>query len=136
LLLPALLTAFRKRQYGKVDYIRTASIFRSRQALLDYEEALALESRVDEAFGGNGDSIAQSPAQKAPLKGKDLKGKGKVKAEMAPSKNSSRVEGAKAVQEIWTSVYDHWKGLVACKDEAEKVQGLERFDCGASVLPI
>ena len=132
LLLPALLSAFHKRQYVKVNYIRTASIFPSRQALLDYEEMLALEWRVDEALSGNRNTARNSPKQKPILKGKGAKGNSRAKVETTPSENKSRVQCAKMVRDIWMSIYDRWKALVACEEERAE-RGLERFECGASV---
>lgn len=127
LLLPALLTAFRKRRHAETHYVRTTGVFPSRQALLDYEEALALEARIDEALSGQIQAIVH-PSLKNP------QGKGKAKEKDISSSVGRRIEGARIVRDIWTDVYDRWKVLVSCNDGEEKSPGLERFDCGTSGL--
>ena len=125
LLLPALLTAFRKRRHAETHYVRTTAVFPSRQALLEYEEYLALETRIEEAF---------SSQAVLHLSSKKVQGKGKLKEKEGSSFISRRVEGARVVRDIWTDVYDRWKVLISCKDEEDRPSGLERFDCGTSVL--
>jgi fanconi-associated nuclease 1 len=132
LALPALLTAFRKRHHADTSYIRTAGVFPSRQALIDYEEALGLEAHIDEALSGQTQVVASPPA----TSDKSAQGKGKGNAaEKGPlSSISPRVESARVVRKIWTEVNDRWKTLVNVTDVQERSPGLERFDCGAPVL--
>ena len=128
LLLPALLTAFRKRRHADTNYIRTAGVFSSRQALLDYEEALALEARIDEALSGQTLAVDQPS-----IFSRKSQGKGKTKEKTQSLATSPRVEAAKVTREIWTEVYDRWKVLVSITGEQEKPPGLERFDCGMRI---
>jgi fanconi-associated nuclease 1 len=127
-LLPALLAAFQKRRHADTHYVRT-DVFSSRQALLDYEEALALEARVEEA-------LLSTVARPQTLSQKVQAGeKGKKTKEMALSLSiSPRVEAANVVRDIWKDVYDRWKVLVNLKDENKSSPGLERFDCGTPVI--
>ncbi|OJA16026.1 hypothetical protein AZE42_04282 [Rhizopogon vesiculosus] len=53
LLLPALLSRFKKRSYASVTSTRTRDIWPTREALLAYEEALEQEGIVDAAFAGD-----------------------------------------------------------------------------------
>ena len=130
LALPALLTAFRKRRHVDISYVRTCGIFSSRQALLDYEEALALEGRIDEALSGQTPMVDSAPASSYRSAQRKVKAK-----EKEPSSNvNPRVEAAKAVREIWIEVYDRWKVLVNVTGDPERLPGLERFDCGMPVL--
>ncbi|KAF8514069.1 VRR-NUC domain-containing protein [Gautieria morchelliformis] len=123
LLLPALLAAFQKRRHADTYYVRT-DVFSSRQALLDYEEALILEARVEEALS----SVVARP--RALSKKAQAREGGKAK-EMALSLSTSpRVEAAKVVRGISMGVYDRWKVLVDLKDEDKGSPSLERFDCG------
>ncbi|KDR73715.1 hypothetical protein GALMADRAFT_251523 [Galerina marginata CBS 339.88] len=55
LLLPALLTVFKKRDYTRYEYVRSDSIWSSREELLDYEAALELEKLLDELIEGSDD---------------------------------------------------------------------------------
>ncbi|TFK36369.1 VRR-NUC domain-containing protein [Crucibulum laeve] len=48
LLLPALLTRFNKRVYPEYSHARNGAIWATREDLLKYEQALALEARIDE----------------------------------------------------------------------------------------
>jgi hypothetical protein len=49
-LLPIILSWSRKRKYPKCPYRRTTTIFKSREHLLAYENALEIEERVDKAL--------------------------------------------------------------------------------------
>ncbi|KAG1827560.1 uncharacterized protein BJ212DRAFT_1443532 [Suillus subaureus] len=53
LLLPALLSRFKKRSYASIAFIRTKDIWPTRDALLAYEQALEQEEIVDAMFDGN-----------------------------------------------------------------------------------
>ncbi|KAG0701782.1 hypothetical protein DFH29DRAFT_982609 [Suillus ampliporus] len=53
LLLPALLSRFKKRSYARVAFTRTKEIWPTREALLTYEQALEQEELVDAALAGN-----------------------------------------------------------------------------------
>ena len=43
---PAILVRYKKRNYVQYEHERTKSIFRSREELLEYEEALAAEAKM------------------------------------------------------------------------------------------
>ncbi|KAG2064112.1 hypothetical protein BDR04DRAFT_1130893 [Suillus decipiens] len=53
LLLPALLSRFKKRAYADISSARTKDIWPTRDALLAYEKALEQEELVDAVFAGN-----------------------------------------------------------------------------------
>lgn len=95
---------------------------------MDYEEALILEARIDEALSGQMQAVVRPLSTSA-------QEKGNPKGKESSSNIGRRVEGAKVVREIWADIYERWKVLVACKDERERLHGLERFDCGTFVLP-
>ena len=50
MLLPLILSRARKRIYPKYDYVRTSTIFRSRDYLLAFENALKLEVDIEDAL--------------------------------------------------------------------------------------
>lgn len=145
MLTPALLSRFKKRFYPQYKYVRREDIWPTREALVEYESALALEARVDGILENSGPSRARSVASKTP--GPQFKtpntpalvarGKGKDKENCSMDDDddlkadSPRVQDARLVKEIFESIYLRWKGLVAAKGEDEgRPAGLERFDSG------
>ncbi|THG99844.1 hypothetical protein EW026_g2590 [Hermanssonia centrifuga] len=57
LLTEAILARARRRTYASCDHKRTPNIWPNRRALIDYEEALELESQVDSFFNQNGSNV-------------------------------------------------------------------------------
>ena len=120
-----------------------------REALIEYEEALALEARLDD-FEGNGPGDGFSSVKsKTPAGGFKMprtptsaaKGKGKGK-ENAPldagaddqgNEEGPTVQKARLVKEIFEVAYPKWRHLIAIKGHEEgRPAGLERFDSGES----
>ncbi|KAF9246229.1 VRR-NUC domain-containing protein [Melanogaster broomeanus] len=146
LLLPALLSGFKKRTYTAYKYERTKHIWPTRQALLDYEDALILAGQVDALLGGNVPALAgqaggsKTPAAvplPTPVTPGSAKGKGKAtnldddEVEPKVKPDTARVRGARRVTEIFEHVYPRWQELVRIKGEEDgRRSGLERFDCG------
>lgn len=60
LLTPSILSRAQKRSYASYAYTRTRDIWPSREALLDYEEALQLEAEVDALLEGQGASVSSA----------------------------------------------------------------------------
>ncbi|KAF8163679.1 VRR-NUC domain-containing protein [Crassisporium funariophilum] len=63
LLLPALLTTFKKRNYTTYDHIRDKYIWISRQDLLEYEKALELEKVLDQIMEESDDKNSRRATQ-------------------------------------------------------------------------
>ncbi|KAJ8594289.1 hypothetical protein M405DRAFT_918147 [Rhizopogon salebrosus TDB-379] len=152
LLLPALLSRFKKRSYASVAPTRTRDIWPSREALFAYEEALEQESLIDAALAGDFAAVGAKREFKTPatdgLQSKipvtPSTGSGvlqtpiSMKTVQTPSSakiDSVRVRGARIAKEIFEEVFPHWQALVKVKSEddcAEKARGcgLERFESG------
>jgi len=113
LFLPALLSNFKKRHHAAAEFSRTPDIFPDREAFLKYYDALVLEAEVEETL----------VADDSRLPRKD--GTAKDSASKRPS-----TERAKIVREKWSSVYDHWKELVASEDEVHISPLRARFHHG------
>jgi hypothetical protein len=111
LLLPCILNRARKRSYPTYSYVRTATIFRTRDELLSYEEALRTEAAVDAAFTAK----------------ENFKDPSKPEIMEAPRRTRARV-----VRGIWEKTWDKWAALVAKYGQSEKTTGFERFECGMS----
>ncbi|KIY50727.1 hypothetical protein FISHEDRAFT_56908 [Fistulina hepatica ATCC 64428] len=62
IMLPALLTCFRKRSYANFDVDRTTVVWQSREILLEYERALDLHARISEL---EDEDMRSSPAAAA-----------------------------------------------------------------------
>ncbi|KAI0707651.1 VRR-NUC domain-containing protein [Earliella scabrosa] len=149
LITPAILARAKKRTYASYLYIRTPNIWRSREELIAYEEALALEAEVDALLDGPGwnsgsgqkgrSTMSCTPApmsRKTPVtpgKGKGKAGspvvlKGAVKME---DDEPDRLKNARKVKEILDRVFPTWQDLVAATSEADpERKSLERFECG------
>lgn len=145
----AILARAKKRTYATYVETRTPNIWSARQELLDYEEVIDIEARIDELAGGLGGSArarSRSVASRTPVPtfASPLK---KVKGEEGETrflpdasyvlgdgdgeKESMRVQDAKQVKAIFEKWYDRWKKLVAQQGNEEgRKQGLERFHCG------
>lgn len=115
LLLPQILTQAQKRVYPTYTYTRTLSLFPSRARLLSYEQALLLETEVDDALGEQETLNGRRPFSKHVLEGS---GGGKA----AFGSGLGRREGAEVVRAIWELVWDRWREAVS---EAQ-VEGWER----------
>lgn len=149
ILTPAILTRAKKRAYAAYTYTRTTDIWLTREDLLAYEEALAIEAEVDALLEspsaanstGRGRSTAsRTPALMGgpsrvqtpvtPVKGKasPVASKGVVKTE---PEEKERVKSARAVKDILDDVFPKWVNLVETQREKELPRkGLERFECG------
>lgn len=50
---------------------------------------------------------------------------------------SPRVQGARVIKDIFEVAFPRWKDLVCTKGEEDgRPSGLERFDCGASLVSL
>lgn len=155
LLTPLILGRAKKRSYAKCNPSRRNDIWPNRDALLEYEQALALEAKIDGILEATGNTRARSVASKTPApqfktpgtpntpasgvrrstKSKDKENLDDISVIEEDSKpESSRVQDARLVKEIFESIYHRWQSLVVTKGEEEaRPAGLERFDCGASI---
>ncbi|RPD66429.1 hypothetical protein L226DRAFT_479073 [Lentinus tigrinus ALCF2SS1-7] len=155
LLTPAILARAKKWSYADYPYQRTADIWVTRDDLLAYEEALALEAEVDAFLDGptyaNGSGARErSTASRtpAPTAGRWMtpvtpaKGRKAVNSPVATrstqkglagteEEESVRTKNAREVKAILKQVLPRWKDLVVEKGENDpRRRGLERFDCG------
>ncbi|KAG2037349.1 hypothetical protein BDR03DRAFT_920111 [Suillus americanus] len=83
LLLPALLSRFKKRSYASIASTRTKDIWPTRDALLAYEQALEQEEIVDAAFAGNFAAVGAEREFKTPA-ADELRFKTPVTPNVAP----------------------------------------------------
>lgn len=164
LLIPSILSCANKRSYPAYTYQRRNDIWLSRKALIEYEEALALEARVDGILESVGTGVVRarswSVASKTPARQTrttsastgnvkiSVKGKEKENLlldddELAMAMNqdddviteSPRMQNARLVKEILEVAFPRWKDLVQTKgQEGGRPSGLERFDCGAPLI--
>ncbi|KAI0062194.1 hypothetical protein BV25DRAFT_1916125 [Artomyces pyxidatus] len=151
ILTPSILNRARKRNYANYIHTRTSHIWPSREALIAYEQALALEAEIDTLLDGSSSASARSrsrsvlsrtPAPRAelrstsPIKRKGPEDKENVKDDPDDDQDevieeSARVKDARAIKCIFEEVYPKWVALVLTKgDEDGRQRGLERFDEG------
>ena len=160
LLTPALLARAKKREYAAYVSTRTRDIWATREDLLAYEAALAVEAEVDILLEGTGFGRAAPPdgsrersaSSQTPV---HLVGSDRSRTPVTPGERvrgavaespilikgevgggeeeTERVRNARKVKEILERVYPKWVDLVQAKVETEsRRKGLERFDCGTS----
>lgn len=111
-LLPALLTGFKKRTYPEYKYCRDSAIWGSREELIKYEEALELEAWIDEVMETGGEGTggqAAMAAAKTPGAGRRSLvspatpgpgvGRGNMVALLKTPGSSSRLKGLVGVKE-------------------------------------
>lgn len=157
MLTEAILAHTKKRNYPHYKYARRADIWTTREALMEYEEALAIEARVDSILESKGivRARSRSVATKTPARQFKTPGtpasalKANTSAKRENKENTSiddddysvlgddlkpdspRVQEARLVKEIFEVAFPRWKDLVAVKGEQEgRPAGLERFDSG------
>lgn len=156
----AILARAKRRNYTAYHYSRTTTIWSTRRALLDYEDALRLEGEVDDLLEGSGNgrsrgrsrSIASKtpvPSATSPTKRRRTDGSSPVKKlkgeddkDYVPLDTGSvveekaRVQNAREVKKIFEQAYEQWKALVVEAGKIEgRTRGLERFHCGKT-LPL
>jgi hypothetical protein len=127
LLTSALLTRFRKRFYPSYEYTRTADIWRTRDDLLAYEEALELEALVSGMIDGTsafGQMNIASPATPRLNVGASAVTKEEtipVDTEGAEVKlESTKVQNARRVRDIFVRyIYPRWKELAQTRVAAD-----------------
>ncbi|KAM6500213.1 VRR-NUC domain containing protein [Amanita muscaria] len=156
LLLPALLTSFRKRAYPKYKYMRDKSIWPTRDDLLAYEEALALEVELEELGSKAAPKVLQSSFRpsttpignilrtpwtpfKTP-KDSPLDSNTKQEAEdrtddiPAAEEEEASVRKAKKIREfLCQRIYPRWKENMEAKANggcSTRKPGFERFEPG------
>ncbi len=154
LLTNAILARCKKRVFEPVPYTRSTRIWPSREALLQYEEALEWEAQVDEILGTSPSSSTSSSSSrsrsvasrtpaprlrsagsKSPSKreggGANVGGGREAGAEGEGAEDTPRMRNAREVKAIFERVYPLWKEVVSVKGEEEgRGQGLERFHHG------
>ena len=125
MLTSAVLAAAKKRSYANYPFVRTADIWASRQDLIAYEGALAIEAKVDQLLEGTTFNTGRGRSTVSKTPAVEVK-------EEPQAQESERVQNARQVKEILDVVYPNWCDLVAVKGDVDpRRRGLERFDCGA-----
>lgn len=108
ILLSAILSTAKKRNYPQYTYLRTPGVFKARPDLLRYMECLQLLGRIDDILG-------QGPTG------------------LPKGFKFDRLAAAQEVIELWKGEWDRWNSLVAyIKDKPPCEPGLERFEEGQS----
>lgn len=141
LLVTALLPRFKKRAYPGYEFIRSKDIWRTRQDLLKYEEALILEGRVDAILAGKISPDSHEYAASTlhtPVKSESAKGSPKEMVHTLLGEDgavevkheSSRFRNARLVKGIFENIYPYWQALLNTKPEEQRSYGLERFESG------
>ncbi|KAL1744333.1 VRR-NUC domain-containing protein [Schizophyllum fasciatum] len=146
LLLPALLSSFRIRSYPDIGPVsRDGDIWKSREAFLEYEDALLLQAEYEELMGGaecnpldttnrfdSTRSISLRPATPAPKSGGAKRKRDKSVVD-EPGEAPISLKRARQIEEVFDAlVYRKWKKLLKRKRKAAEVRapGLERFEAG------
>ncbi|KAI6166832.1 hypothetical protein EDD17DRAFT_1752182 [Pisolithus thermaeus] len=142
LLVTALLPRFKKRAYSGYECARSKDIWKTREALLEYEEALILEGRVDAVLGGQvfpgsqtrPTSRSQSPKAsegvKSSVKKRDYAAMVDEDSAFERMSESARLRRARLVKEIFENVYPRWQDILRTKTEEQRSYGLQRFESG------
>ena len=148
---PAILARARKRVYASYTTERSTDIWSSREALIEYEEALELEVRIDSLLDdvsscrGRSRSVAsrtpmpEAPSRSAtesPTKRRSTRGRtANDDDDSTPLRllgESPRMQAAKNVLSIFQEVFPRWQELVKAEDryDEERRNSLRRFECG------
>ncbi|KAG2363435.1 hypothetical protein BDR07DRAFT_1483688 [Suillus spraguei] len=122
LLLPALLSRFKKRSYADISFTRTKDIWPTRDALLAYEQALEQEELVDAAFAGNFAPAGAERELKTPAAG-ELQ----FKMPVIPSTVHGALQTPISTKTVQTPVSDTFA------TPASSGKGNLQSKCGASV---
>lgn len=122
LLLPALLSRFKKRSYADISFTRTKDIWPTRDALLAYEQALEQEELVDAAFAGNFAPAGAERELKTPAAG-ELQ----FKTPVIPSTVHGALQTPISTKTVQTPVSDTFA------TPASSGKGNLQSKCGASV---
>lgn len=121
LLLPQILTKSNRRVYPTYTPTRTTSLFPTRQALITYEQALLLETEVDDALGEQETLNGRRPfSKKLGVQGGENASAPGGGGKFGYGSTLGRKEGAEVVKGIWEMVWDRWKQLVK---EAKEIGG-------------
>jgi fanconi-associated nuclease 1 len=135
ILTPSLLARVKKRYYPSYEFTRTTDIWKSRDDLLQYENALEWEARLQGYLDGSSRAVdlsGQTSSDRvtaSPAYGKEHEDLGST------NDRSSRVEAAQSVKMLFESVYHLWKEMIetcasSSDDQARAKRGLSRFECG------
>jgi Fanconi-associated nuclease 1 len=149
LLTQSILACSKKRAYVAYEYCRTSNIWLSRDDLMAYEQALAIEAEIVALLDGPGVLASTGPGR-----GRPLKGKSPIKLETprkTPIASGSIVDSptqapqpdyddakltptqraAMLVLDRTAEILPAWRVLVLLKSEGERRSGgLERFETG------
>lgn len=96
MLTQAILARCKKRNFAEVSYERTAAIWQSREDLLRYEAALAMEAEIDEIWGGGSATTARARSRSAASKTPAPSAKSAKALSASPSKRRKE-DGATAL---------------------------------------
>lgn len=156
LLLPGLLTSFKKRTYAAYKHTRDPAIWTTREELLHYELALELEAKIDELLETKPETFGAVPprkfrtpvtpgAERATRSPVTTRRSNSVAQEMATGVNNivpeaeaevtPQIQKARKMKEIFATIYSKWKELVCLKQEQgiiPRTPGLERFQPGGA----
>ncbi|KAK0211331.1 hypothetical protein DFS33DRAFT_1252122 [Desarmillaria ectypa] len=141
--LPSLLSEFKKRSYPKYNATRTGQIWESRDAFLQYEEALHFEAELEAILESEGKELRASTTPKhgtatpgktpCPCKADDDEDMNDVDDE---EERSPQQMVANAVREkVMNTILPRWRLCVAVRREVKKEgedprPGLDRFEPG------
>ncbi|KAI0076777.1 hypothetical protein K474DRAFT_1644316 [Panus rudis PR-1116 ss-1] len=135
MLTPSILSRAKKRNFAEIANSRTPDIWPSREALLQYEEALELEARVDGLLSGTvdvgvGAGRGRSVASRTPAPGKKDEGKmGGGESAESPSKKRVGKENADKGRGVRVKVEDGDEDVLEIKEKGkgkEKDKGKEK----------
>ncbi|KAI6045618.1 hypothetical protein EDC04DRAFT_3104166 [Pisolithus marmoratus] len=142
LLVTALLSRFEKRTYAGYEYARSKDIWKTREALLEYEEALILEGRIDAIIGGEvfpdpqTHSTSRSQTSKASegvtssVRKRDYATLVGEDSAFERKPESVRLQRARLAKEVFENVYPRWQDVLRSKTSGHRSYGLRRFESG------
>ncbi|TFK63345.1 hypothetical protein BDN72DRAFT_847701 [Pluteus cervinus] len=146
LLLPSLLTQFKKRNYPAYTHKRDGTIWQTRAEYMEYEAALELEAEIEKRdqelakVGRNTPGprqlmtpVTPGPRQRTSTPHSASKN-GSVCDTEVPEDTNAHILRAKAIKcSLDGGVYEKWLALVDIQREEgirQRTPGLERFECG------
>ncbi|KAH9484539.1 Fanconi-associated nuclease 1-like protein [Psilocybe cubensis] len=132
LLLPALLTRFKKRDYTGYQYARSNNIWSSRDELLEYERALELNSILDELIDAIEDKSSRRSTKAPSVRAKDKFSTPINTASGAPCTTPLKTPGS--ISNIKASKTPFVKKEEESEDEEDESKGVEAEESPLSMV--
>jgi len=130
ILLPGLLSRFKKRNFTAYEYKRSDTIWLTRRDFLEYEIALELEQVLEELLDPTNDQVVRLPTA-TPAPGEEGDAGGQPSKTHATRNKEARMRRVVGITERW--IYPRWQEYLHIQDHDQSsapTPGLERFEIG------